>query len=201
MFTNRMSKTVNINRAALSRLVLMLLFLIVAQGYSSPVALLDSARTLFYKSVEKKEYVDEAFYMFNRLVTYEDYKGVAKTYLGALTALKGKYAFLPTTKYHKALKGLEMMDTGVATSPENIEARFIRGTTSFYMPFFFNRKETAEEDFQAMIAMLESNYQQYDLDIVQNVIQFLKENTELTPRETAIVERVGEELKDKRLSG
>jgi hypothetical protein len=178
----------------------MLLFLIVAQGYSSPVALLDSARTLFYKSVEKEEYVDEAMYVFNRLITYKEYKGVAKTYLGALTALKGKYAFLPTTKYNKALKGLKMMDEGVKTSPENIESRFIRGTTSFYMPFFFNRKETAEEDFQAMIAMLESNYQQYDLDIVQNVIQFLKENTELTPRETAIVERVDEELKEKRLS-
>ncbi|MBD3384210.1 hypothetical protein GF407_04710 [candidate division KSB1 bacterium] len=201
MFTNRLTETVKTSRAAIFRLVLMLLFLIVAQGYSSPVALLDSARTLFYKSVEKKEYVDDAMYIFNRLITYEEYKGVARTYLGALTALEGKYAFMPTTKYNKALKGLKMMDEGVESSPENIEARFIRGTTSFYMPFFFNRKETAEEDFQAMIAMLESNYQQYDLEIVQNVIQFLKENTELTPRENAIVERVGEELKEKRLSG
>lgn len=178
-----------------------LMLFLFARVDANPADLLDSARVLFYRSIEEKQHLDQAVYMFNRLKTYERYTGLAETYLGALTALEGKYAFLPTTKYNKAIKGLEKMDKGVEISPDNLEARFIRGTTCYYLPFFFNRQKTAEEDFQVILTLLEQHYDRYNPELVSNVIDFLQKNTELTPRETKIVERVGDELKEKRASG
>jgi hypothetical protein len=92
------------------------------------------ARQLFYLSVEHRDTIDKAIQLFKEIGENKTYEGVALTYTGALTALKGKFAFLPITKYRRVLKGLHMMDQGIEISPDNLEARFIRGMTCYYQP-------------------------------------------------------------------
>ena len=59
----------------------------------STFTLLLQGRTLFYESVEKRDRIDEAIKLFNEIAEKEIYNCIAQTYLGALTALKGKLYF------------------------------------------------------------------------------------------------------------
>lgn len=161
----------------------------------STFTLLVQGRTLFYESIEESDRIDKAIQLFNEIGEDEIYIGIAQTYLGALTALKGKYAFFPIKKYRLVLKGLEMMDAGVSLTPDNIEARFIRGMTCFYLPFFFKRKGTAVEDFNDILQQLQKSYHQYDSDMVINVTSFFLENLDLDNNDIEILTDIQNKIK------
>lgn len=148
---------------------------------------LKEARILFYQSVENSETIEKAISQFNEIRKNNLYEGVALTYIGALTALKGKFTFFPLKKYNYVIKGLTLMDEGVLKSPNNIEARFVRGMTCYYLPFFFKRKYLAVNDFKQIVKLLNTSYDQYNAQMVMNVTAFLLENAELSNEEIKIV--------------
>ena len=43
-------------------------------------------------------------------------------------------------------QGLRELDNAVDRDPSNLEARFIRAATTWHLPFFFHRREQAEND-------------------------------------------------------
>ena len=120
--------------------------------------------------------------------------GRATVYIGALKALEGKHALFPMTKYKRAVKGLEIMDKGVAIHPEDIESLFIRGSTCYFMPFFFKRSETAQQDFQSLIRLLPENHMQYPDWLVNNVIDFLFQYADMTPEHRQQLEIIQKQL-------
>lgn len=157
---------------------------------------LSEGRNLFYLSVEKKEYIDSAIVIFNKLNCYSQVEeGLVNTYIGALYSLKGKYALWPREKLRWVDRGLKMMDEGILQSPNNIEARFIRGTTCFYLPFFFKRQETAHADFKQITLLLPTLYHQYDSQLILNVIDFLEKNAQLNLMERNQILNIKNHLK------
>lgn len=161
----------------------------------SRLSKLKQARQLFYQSVENRRTIDKAITLFKEIGKNKEYEGVASTYIGALTALKGKFAFFPITKYRHVMKGLKLMDQGILKSPNNIEARFIRGMTCYHLPFFFKRKETARKDFKMIVKRLNTDYRQYDSQMIMNVTNFLLENAELDAEEREIVKKIQNVIK------
>lgn len=157
---------------------------------------LERARTLFYQSVENADSIETALSLFKEIGEDDRLAGLTLTYRGALTALKGKFAWLPNTKYRLVNEGLDMMDQGVAQSTGNIEARFIRGTTCYYLPFFFNRKETAQEDFRIIVHLLDDYYPDYPPDLIMNVTEFLLEHAELDPENIRMIRKVQSDLEN-----
>ncbi len=151
---------------------------------------LDMARQLFYSSVENEKALEKAFNLFQKIGEQESYEGMALTYIGALTALKGKYAFSPISKYRWVLKGLQVMDQAIMMNPENIEARFIRGMTCFYLPFFFRRKKTAYGDFQFIVSKIKEEFYHYDGQMMLNVIQFLLDHAKLDEEEIQTLQEI-----------
>lgn len=148
------------------------------------------ARELFYKSVENAQTIEKAISLFEDIGKTEEYKGLALTYIGALTALKGKFAFFPITKYRYVMQGLELMDQGVMKNPNNIEARFIRGMTCYYLPFLFKRKKTANGDFRMIVRLLDTEYDQYNAQIIMNVTNFLLDHAKLNAEEIQTVKNI-----------
>jgi tetratricopeptide (TPR) repeat protein len=144
---------------------------------------LNRARELFYKSIEDKDHIHEAIELFEKLKDNEALTGRVTTYLGALTALKGRFAFWPQKKLALANKGLAMMDEGILTSPDDVEALFVHGSTCYYLPFFFGRKDDAIRSLKKIIHLLPEQMYRYDPDLTNNVINFIKENVELEPVE------------------
>ena len=79
---------------------------------------------------------------------------VVMAYSGSLALLEAARTWAFWNKQSWSQKGLAEMDKAVAMAPDNLEARFIRGASCWHLPFFFHRKQQAEQDltFVAMRA-------------------------------------------------
>ena len=146
--------------------------------------LLDTGRNLFYASVEDESKLDSAFMVFEEYQKlFPEFHGRATTYIGVLTALRGRHTFWIYTKYNLVKEGLKIMDQGIEQSPNDIEALFVYGSTCYFMPFLFGRKDEAQKAFVKIIELLPENIQHYDATLIGNVINFLIEYTELSEQQ------------------
>jgi len=153
--------------------------------------LVDNGRDLFYASVEDAAKLDSAFLIFEELQAgYPDYSGRATTYIGALTALKGRHAFWVYSKYRLVKEGLKIMDQGIQQAPDDIEALFIYGSTCHFMPFLFGKNEEAQIAFKQIMRLLPGQWQAYNRELVVNVIDFLLEHTKLTEEEQLTLQKL-----------
>jgi hypothetical protein len=71
---------------------------------------------------------------------------VVEAYQGSLELLESARTFAVWRKHTLATEGLEKLDAAVNRAPENLEVRFLRALTTWHLPFFFHRKEQAEQD-------------------------------------------------------
>ena len=74
-------------------------------------------------------------------------KPLLEVYLGSLTLLRAARTFAVWNKASLADEGLAMMDKAVALSPDNPEIVFIRGVSTYHLPFFFGRGKQSAADF------------------------------------------------------
>lgn len=162
-------------------------------------SLMVEGRELFYQSVESDEFIDPAIHIFTGLQSESNqYYTTATTYIGALTCLKGKHAFWPRKKFEYVNEGLKIMDEALAQDPNNLEGLFIRATTTYYLPFFFHRKEQSQQDMRNLSRLiLEFNTDTYPEDLVQNVIGFLRENAELSDTQSRELLTMQSEMEQK----
>ena len=88
-----------IKKTILPGIIVILILINSNKVVASQEEILNKARKLFYKSVTDKEYIEKSIELFKTLEKDTLYKGKALTYIGALTALKGKHAIIPIFKY------------------------------------------------------------------------------------------------------
>jgi len=186
-----------LGNAMRSFLVIALFIPILVFGMNAD-QILDEGRRLFYESVQNEAKLDSAFMMFEQLKDrHSDYQGRAMTYIGALTALRGRHSSWIYTKYNLVLKGLDIMDEGLRKAPDDIEALFVHGTTCFYMPFLFGRDDDAQRDFKEIIRLLPDNVENYNPVLVKNVLNFLSENVQLSTEQADTLRQLSIRIADK----
>ena len=171
------------------------LFAIILTGLSMSSTFDDNttweqARQLYYKGLEQEKALNQAIELFQKLSRQSDEPGVAQTYLGSLTALKAQYTPWPTKKLKYANQGMEIMDAGLAQNPDNLEALFIHGTTSYYLPFFFNRRDDANRSFKRIIELLPQRIDERDSEMANNILNFILENADLDDDERQIAQQL-----------
>ena len=154
---------------------------------------LQKARELYYKATLKEDFLEDAITAFENVSkTDSKLKPITDTYIGSLTALKGKYTYWPQKKFSYANEGIDMMETVVnntnAKNQDNIEVMFIYGSTCNYLPFFFNKGDEAKSALKQVIKLLEKDYQKIDKELVGYITKFLNEKIEMTEQEKKIVE-------------
>lgn len=178
----------NINFAeTMSKFLLttMYLFLLSVSFHRLYADNLDSLRILYYQSVENKDALNEAFdkirYMRERRIAPE---ALLNVYEGSLLGLEGKHARSVRKKYDYVMEALPVMENARKADSLNVEILFIQGTTTYYLPFFFGQAKRAEKNFHLIIRLLPDVHHKYPVEIVKNVIEFLKENAHLCPDET-----------------
>ncbi|MBD3226289.1 MAG: hypothetical protein GF313_16290 [Caldithrix sp.] len=168
-----------------------------AQDTSQSLQMLQEGRRLFHQAVFDESKIDSAKIIFQKLSKeFPHYEGRATAYLGALTALEGKHAFWVYTKYKKVVKGLKIMDRGVKIDSTDLESRFIRGTTTYYLPGLFNRGQSTEADFSFIRQQLPAQYKAYHPKMIINVINFFLEKQELNRDERKQLENLKHKLAD-----
>lgn len=119
-------------------------------------------RTLHFLAVEEEaqlRQVDrEAAGMLDRADRGEEAsRAVARAYQGAAEVLRAKHALWPGTKNRHLRNGLAVLDSLVTRHPAEAEIRYLRLVSTAYLPFFFGRGASAEEDAAALALLLLSD--------------------------------------------
>jgi len=146
---------------------------------------LELGRQLYYLAVKNEEKLNQAIEVFSQISKEEpSMKQLSNIYIGSLTMIKGKHAFWPHKKIDFVNEGLKIMDLAIKEEPNNIEMLFIYGSSCYYLPFFFNKKDLAINKFKKIINLLNDNsIKEYDSKILSNALEFIKEKIEITIEE------------------
>jgi hypothetical protein len=108
---------------------------------------LAEARRAYFADLEGQHGADDrARQQFAALAAERPNEPVVDAYLGSLDLLESARTFAVWRKHALAADGLEKLDGAVNRAPDNLEARFVRALTTWHLPFFFHRKEQAEQD-------------------------------------------------------
>lgn len=167
--------------------IFVVLLALLSNGYTQHYSL-TQARLVYHQSVENQEVLDSALVLFNQIKSqYPSLESLCLAYIGSLTALKGKHAKMPWNKLKWVRKSLPLMDQAVQMDPENPEIRFIRGTTTFFLPSFFGKKDQSLEDFAFIISLLKNGATVQDEELLMNALEFITKNVELAPDDSLFV--------------
>ncbi len=105
------------------------------------------ARKAYFADLDGQRGADDlARQQFTALAAERPHEPVVDAYLGSLDLLESARTFAVWRKHTLAADGLEKLDAAVNRAPDNLEARFVRALTTWHLPFFFHRKEQAEQD-------------------------------------------------------
>ena len=183
-------------------LISLLMFFLCSTGIAADELVRDvlqNAREKFFAAVEDKKQIEPAIKLFKKLAREEPkYAGRAEVYIGSLYALKGKHAFFPHTKLKWTKRGLAIIDKGLKKNPTDIETLFIHGMLCYHLPFFFQRHDDAQRDFEEIIKQLPSQIDTYPPELVVNIITFLLQKAKMTNDKKVYLQTLKDKLKTER---
>lgn len=157
---------------------------------------MDSLRVLYYQSVEDESALEKTLtYIDNLRQEGQISEALLTVYEGSLTGLKGKHALSPRKKYHYVMESLPLMEKARKMDSTNVEILFIQGTTTYYLPFFFNQQERVVANFHTIVRLLPLVHHEYPANLVVNVIDFLEEHSHLCPDEETCKEVVLKQIR------
>jgi 15-cis-phytoene synthase len=118
----------------------------------------DRLRLLHALSVSESELLPEAMTEWNRLASRSEWSPIRnpllQAYRGAFEVVRAKHALWPGTKMRHLEAGLPALDSAVQAFPHDVEARYLRLVSCYYLPFFLGRKASVREDFAALAESL-----------------------------------------------
>lgn len=143
---------------------------------------LQTLRELFLRAVEDETVIDPALELVEE-IRDGDGPGVDSStllaYEGALTSLRAKHGVWPHRRLHHLQAGLSRLDDAVATAPGNVEARYLRLLTCYYLPGIFGRDYTVRADFEALGILLPSARGLFPPDLFRTMTGFVIEEGDL----------------------
>ncbi len=108
---------------------------------------LAQARQSYYAGLEGDHGADaQAHQLFSRLLREHPKDSTLQAYCGSLELLDAARTWALWRKHSLSADGMAQMDAAVNTNPGDLEARFVRALTTWHLPFFFHRKQQAEDD-------------------------------------------------------
>lgn len=167
-----------------------------AASQADPRFYLLKGRSQFASSVEQPEYIAPASASFTRLAMQSpELASRALVYQGALKAIEGKHSFGPQDKLARVNEALEMMDSGLAARPNDIEALFVHANICYNLPFFFGRRTAAEAHYQRILMLLPDNWQQYDRGFIIDMVEYMSLNLPMSSADLLNLRAVSEKIK------
>lgn len=103
-------------------------------------------------------------------------------YKGAFDVVRAKHALWPPAKLDFLRRAEPLMDSSAARSPEDVEIRYLRLMSCYYLPFFFGRSWSVKSDFDALARLLPTATGSLPPGLLATVSKFvLDKHGSLTP--------------------
>ena len=102
---------------------------------------------------------------------------VIKAYEGVAEALLAKTVWNPFTKIDYLKTSRDKLNEAILGSPGNIEIRFLRFSTQYYLPSILGFSDNLQEDKEAIMKNLEFlNQNELEDELLQFIIQFMDDS-------------------------
>src|SRR5688572_9715697 len=116
-------------------------------GVGAATVTLEEGRSLFYQLVAgERELAERCEHHWTELHRRHPQSPLPAAYLGATLCYRASLARWPPRKGELTKRGLGLLEAAVASGPEDVEVRFLRGITSRRLPAFMGRGEIARAD-------------------------------------------------------
>lgn len=132
--------------------------------------LIQQLRSMYLAAVEDEHLIAEALDLIGKL-TYK-LPGV-QAYEAAFIILRAKHVFWPHKKMRYLNEGLPRLDTLVSLHPQDVEVRYLRLLSCYYLPRFLGRGDTVEQDIKALAGLLPAARFTYPEKLYDDMVQFV----------------------------
>ncbi len=107
-------------------------------------------------------------------------------YNGAFDVVRAKHALWPPAKLEFLKRAEPLLDSAAARSPDDVEVRYLRLMSCYYLPFFFGRSWSVKSDFEALARLLPTAGAMLPPGLLATVSKFvLDKHGSLTPTQKA----------------
>jgi hypothetical protein len=146
------------------------------EGHHIPTEM-ERLRAMYFLSVEDRSWVVKATDLLETLeetLPPQAPQGIIlEAYRGALETVRAKHARWPPTKLRHLREGVGTLDRLVADEPGNLEVRYLRLVSCYYLPFFLKREESVQEDFRVLVSNLPHHPEAFSPPVYRGVVQFV----------------------------
>jgi hypothetical protein len=101
---------------------------------------------------------------------------VLSAYQGALITLRAKHGSWPPARLSHLREGLAILDQAVRDEPDQVEVRFLRLLSCYYLPGFLGRRGTVRADFAMLAVRLPSARGEYPKELYELMVGFVLEH-------------------------
>lgn len=134
-------------------------------------------RALYFLSVADEARLPQAERALSWLVAHGAIRrDLEDAYRGALEVVRAKHASWPPAKLDALKRARPLLDGAVARTPSDLEIRYLRLMSCYYLPFFFGRSWSVEADFAAIARLLPRSAGAYPPGLRAEVARFVVSN-------------------------
>jgi len=152
-------------------IILLILWPIISRAQGDQVA--EIRKELFFNEFDEVQ--TRLFY--EKLGKISQKTPVIKAYEGVAEALLAKIVWNPFTKIDYLKTSRNKLNEAIMDSPGNIEIRFLRFSTQYYLPSILGFSDNLQEDKEAIMKNLEFlNQNELEDELLQFIIQFMDES-------------------------
>lgn len=144
---------------------------IISWAQSDRVA--EIRRELFFKEFDEIQ----TWLFYEKVGKISQKTPVIKAYEGVAEALLAKIVWNPFTKISYLRTSRDKLREAIVNSPSNVEIRFLRFSTQYYLPSILGFSDDLQEDKEAIMNNLEFlNQNDLEDELLQFIIQFMEES-------------------------
>ena len=153
--------------------------------------LVEQIRSLYFQAVDEADAIQKGFQLIDAHVKApgQPQEPVLGAYRAALIVLQAKHAFWPQKKLRFLKSGLPQLDGLVAANPENVEIRYLRLMSCYYLPRFLGMSSSTREDVEVLAQLLPEARHKFPTDLFNTMTQFVTDNKELSEEEKKSFQR------------
>ena len=149
----------------------------------TPVApeTLAELRALYIEAGDRREAIDDAQALIDRLQPEVKAEPVVEAFGGAFEVVRAKYSFWPFSKLKHVRHGLPVLDRLVEDHPDDVEIRFLRLVSCYYLPGIMGRKGTVRADLSELCDLLPAARGEFPQPWFRRMVSFVLGSPDIEP--------------------
>ncbi len=148
--------------------------------YTTDQKLIEQLRTQYVAAVTDEELITDALATISQL---KNPQPVIQAYEAAFIILKAKHVFWPTKKMRHLNEGLPKLDALVDAHPLDVEIRYLRLLSCYYLPRFLGRSDSVDQDMKALAHLLPRAGKDFPTTLYQDMVRFVASSKILSSEE------------------